>query len=79
MWGLLTLLVGLNAKFVVITANQVLIQKIVLNGLKVDIYDLNVDGFIRYSSFPSFQSRFKLTEATWTTPPMDVKVGENST
>lgn len=78
-WGLLTLLVGLNAKFVVITANQVLIQKIVLNGLKVDIYDLNVDGFIRYSSFPSFKSRFKFTEATWTTPPMDVKVGENST
>lgn len=78
-WGLLTLLVGLNAKFVVITANKVLIQKIVLNGLKVDIYDLNVDGFIRYSSFPSFKSRFTFTEATWTTPPMDVKVGENST
>ena len=78
-WGLLTLLVGLNAKFVVITANQVLIQKIVLNGLKVDIYDLNVDGFIRYSSFPSFKSRFKFREVTWTTPPMDVKVGENST
>lgn len=78
-WGLLTLLVGLNAKFVVITANQVLIQKIVLNGLKVDIYDLNVDGFIKYSSFPSFKSRYKFTEATWTTPPVDMKVGENST
>lgn len=78
-WGLLTLLVGLNAKFVVITANQVLIQKIVLNGLKVDIYNLNVDGFIKYSSFQSFKSRYKFTEATWTTPPMDRKVAENST
>lgn len=78
-WGLLTLLVGLNAKFVVITANQVLIQKIVLNGLKVDIYDLNVDGFIKYSSFQSFKSRYKFTDATWTTPPMDRKVAENST
>lgn len=78
-WGLLTLLVGLNAKFVVITANQVLIQKIVLNGLNVDIYDLNVDGFIKYSSFYSFKSRYKFTEATWTTPPMDRKVAENST
>ena len=36
-WGLLTLLVGLNAKFVVITANQVLIQKIVLNGLNIGV------------------------------------------
>ena len=54
-WGLLTLLVGLNAKFVVITANQVLIQKIVLNGLKVDIYDLNVGSFIKYSSFSTFK------------------------
>lgn len=78
-WGLLTLLVGLNARFVVITANQALIQKIVLNGLKVDIYDLNVDGFIKYSSFSTFKSRYKFTEATWTTPPMDVKVAENST
>lgn len=78
-WGLLTLLVGLNAKFVVITANQVLIQKIVLNGLKVDIYDLNVDGFIKYSSFPFFKSRYKFTEATWTTPPVDMKIGEKST
>ena len=78
-WGLLTLLVGLNAEFVVITANQVLIQKIVLNGLNVDVYDLNVDGFIKYSSFYSFKSRYKFTEATWTTPPMDRKVAENST
>lgn len=79
MWGLLTLLVGLKAKFVVITANQVLIQRIVLNGLKVDIYDLNTDGFIKFSSFSSFKSRYKFTEATWTTPLMEVKVAEGST
>lgn len=78
-WGLLTLLVGLNAKFVVITANQVLIQKIVLNELKVDIYDLNVDDFIKYSSFSTFKSRYRFTEVTWTTALMDVKVAENST
>lgn len=78
-WGLVTLLVGLNAKFVVVTANQVLIQKIVLNGLKVDIYDLNTDGFIKYSSFPSFKSKYKFTEAGWITPPVDVKATENTT
>lgn len=77
-WGLLTLLVGLNAKFVVVTANQVLIQRIVLKGLNVDIFDLNADDFIKYSSFSTFKSRYKLTEAMWITPPMDVKVAENS-
>ena len=79
-WGLLTLLVGLNAKFVVITANQVLIQKIVLNGLKVDIYDLNVGSFIKYSSFSTFKFMYELGEVSWpTSPPTYVKVAENST
>lgn len=78
-WGILTLLVGLNAKFVVITANQVLIQRIVLNGLKVDIYDLNTNDFIRFSKFSAYKSRFKFKEATWITPPVNVKVAEKFT
>lgn len=77
-WGMLTLLVELNAKFVVISANQILIQRIVLKELNVDIYDLNADGFIKFSSFSLYKSRYKFTEATWTTPPIDVKVAENS-
>lgn len=78
-WGLVTLLVGLNAKFVVITANQTLIQKIILNELKVDIYDLNVNDFINYISFSTLKSRYSFTEVAWTTPLMDVKITENST
>src|SRR5699024_9777877 len=43
------------------------------------IFDLNTDGFIKFSAFPSFKSRYKFTEATWTTPLMEVKVAEGST
>ncbi len=77
-WGLITLLIELNAKFVIVTANKILIQRIVLNELKVDIYNLNSNGFIRYSVFPSLKSKYNITEATWINSPVDIKVAEGS-
>ena len=45
-WGMISLLVSLKAKFIVVTSNKILIQRIILNSLEADIYDLNDDCFI---------------------------------
>lgn len=60
-WGVLTLLVEMNAKFVLITADQLLIQRVVLHNLPVDIYDLNKNAFSYYSEFPLYGYQFELT------------------
>lgn len=61
-WGVLTLMVGMNAKFVLVTADQLLIQRVVLHDLNVDIYDLSANEFIYYREFFSYKERFELRE-----------------
>ncbi len=65
-WGVLTLLVGMNAKFVLITADQLLIQRVVLHNLNVDIYDLTKNEFIVYQEFSSYKYRFEFNvNSSW--------------
>ena len=78
-WGLISLLTSLKAAFVVITANQLLIQRIILKELNVDIYDLKTNGFLRYSSFSSSKKILRFSESTWEKQPVIKKVSENTT
>ena len=71
-WGVINLLVRLGSKFVLVTADQLLIQRVILENLKVDIYALNTsfswndtagsEGFIRYRDFPRYRPKFELVE-----------------
>lgn len=80
-WGVLTLLVGMNAKFVLITADQLLIQRVVLHNLNVDIYDLNKNTFIYHNEFSSYRGRFEFNvNASWAaSTSRDDHVTEKST
>lgn len=77
-WGLLKLLASLNAKFVLITADKLLIQRVVLHDLRVDIYDLDHNTFLRCDDFPLYQDIFELsgTEQDAHSAQKDVRVTE---
>lgn len=70
-WGLITLFksVNPNAKIVVVTANKLLIQRIVLHNIQIDIYDLNDNCFIRYDNAAALKSQFEFKEVTWANEP----------
>ena len=74
-WGLITLLVRLRGNFIVITANQILIQRMVLNRVPADIYDLNTNTFHLASSY-SLSSSFYEFGQVWSSPPKPAKVGK---
>lgn len=80
-WGLLTLLVGMNAKFVLVTADQLLIQRVVLHNMAVDIYDLSKNEFLYYRDFSSRRGRYEFnSDATWANDlERDNYVSEKST
>ncbi len=71
-WGVLNCLVKRGMNFVLITADQLLVQRVVLENLKVDIYALNQEctwntkaageGLIRYRDFAAYRSKFELVE-----------------
>ncbi len=77
-WGLITLFAGLNGKFAVITANQILIQRIMFHGIKTDIYDLNNNEWIRYDQFVQKRQPYALIQKDWMGPAPDIKVSKNS-
>lgn len=58
-WGLISLLAKLNGKFVVITANQILIQRIILNNILADIYDLNTNWLRSAATFHSSRGSYE--------------------
>lgn len=78
-WGLVTLLEKLKAKFVLATANQLLIQKVVLNNINVDIFNLNSNTFIYSKNFSQMSKWFELdnTEAFVATESYNI-ASENS-
>lgn len=72
-WGVLTLLVSMKAKFVLITADKLLIQRVVLNELDVDIYDLDKNTFIQKKDFPAYTDIFELKDDE-SYPPLNIGV-----
>ena len=77
-WGLINLMVELNkefnAKIAIITANRVLMQKIVLKDIHVDYYDLNKQMFIYQSKYSSMCNSFSFREVTSTEGQTEVRV-----
>lgn len=71
-WGVLNLLVRKGSSVVLLTADQLLIQRVILENLKVDIYALNTslswnekvgsEGFIRSRDFPRYRPMLELVE-----------------
>lgn len=59
-WGLLNLMSGIGAKFVLVTADRLLIDRVILADKKVDIYDLSTESFRFYESFASCRAGFAL-------------------
>lgn len=59
-WGMITLLVTLPGSFVVVTANRILMQRIILSDFPVDIYDLNTSTIRSASSYYTSKSSFEL-------------------
>lgn len=62
-WGMISLLVGLKAKFVVVTANKILIQRIILSSLDADIFDLNENRFILARDFDNLHSQYEISKS----------------
>ena len=54
-WGLINLMAGTGAKFVLVTADRLLIERVILTDKRVDIYDLSSDSFTYYESFASIR------------------------
>ena len=75
-WGLLKLLEELKAKFVLLTADQLLIQRVIMNDLNVDLYELNTDRFIYKEEFPLFQRQYELMPEARLTIPEDFRAEE---
>lgn len=59
-WGLLNLMTSMGAKIVLVTADRLLIHRVILTGKKVDIYDLSSDGFVYYEEFPVIRAGLTL-------------------
>lgn len=59
-WGVLTSLARTGKKFVLLTSDRLLIQRVVLQGIDIDIYDLSSNEFIYQHQFPSYSSNFQL-------------------
>ena len=66
-WGLITLFqrINPNAKIILVTANKILIQKIVLHDIKIDIFDLNTTRFLTYAEFDRVKQFFEFDKAEW--------------
>ena len=82
MWGFISLLISLkneyNAEFVVLTANKLLMQRIIVNELEIDIYDLNNQVLYHYKDY---HSRKNLYDFSRSFPPItqsDVSVNNGS-
>lgn len=50
-----------DVDFVVLTANQIIIQQIVLNNVRADIYNVNSNKLLRFNSFNSAKRLFELS------------------
>lgn len=57
-WGLINFLNNLGGKFIIITSNQLLIQRIIVNRLNADIYDLIRNEIISSDDYPSLSARY---------------------
>lgn len=64
-WGLINYVNNSGHKFVVITGNELLIQRIVLNKIHADIFDLNNNRVIRRESFDELENSFEFKNYEW--------------
>lgn len=82
-WGLINLMVEFNkqfnAKIAIITANRVLMEKIILYGINADYYDLNKQMFVYKKDYSSMKNAISFHEITSTGTPNDVRATEGST
>lgn len=82
-WGLICLMVELNKKFnakiAIITANCLLIEKIVLKGIDVDYYDLSIGMFMYKSDYSYIYNKLSFHEVVSTEKQTDVRLGADAT
>ena len=82
-WGLINLMVELNkqfnAKIAIITANRVLMEKIILYGINADYYDLNKQMFVYKKDYSAMKNAISFHEVTATGNQNDVRATEGST
>lgn len=81
-WGLINLMVELNkqfnAKIAIITANRILMEKIILYGINADYYDLNKQMFVYKKYYSAMKIAISFYEMTATGTPNDVRATEGS-
>ena len=63
-WGLINILAQNKASFLVITADSILIQRIIMNDLHTDIYDLTSASLFSYVRFQEYRQMFELSSNT---------------
>lgn len=82
-WGLISLMVELNKKFnakiAIVTANRILIEKIILKGIDADLYDLNKRMFIEKGNFFTLRNKFSFHEVTSVEKQTDIRVTTGTT
>lgn len=82
-WGLINLMAELNKKFnakiAIVTANRILMQKIVLYGIDADYYDLNKQMFIYKRNYSAMQNNLSFREVMSTGGQAEVRVTTGTT
>lgn len=82
-WGLINLVVDLNKKFnakiAIVTANRILMNKIILSGIDADYYDLNKQMFTYKSNYASMRNGLAFREVTQTGEQSEVRMTAEST
>lgn len=61
-WGLINLMESSGARFILVTADQLLIERVILADKQVDIYDLSTERFRYYESFADIRPRLALDD-----------------
>lgn len=62
--GVATVMAKANIKAVLVTADKLLIQTVVLSGIGIDIYDLTESAFIYAADFSAYARNFALQQET---------------
>lgn len=79
-WGLINILAQNKANFLIITADSILIQRIIMKNLQADIYDLNSEALFAYNKFSEYRQMFELNNDTRSVfdSAEDIHISENS-
>lgn len=68
-WGLVNYLEKCNYKYIIITGNELLIQRIILHKINSDIFNINSNQLITFEDFDEYEKLFEFKNFQWSIQP----------